>query len=303
MGLKKFFKGIAGALPVIGPIVGGLISNRANRRAANDQMQMQKDFAKHGVRWRVEDAKAAGIHPLAALGMQGMSPSPVFAADSLGPAISEAGQNLGRAVSAQQTPVERQMQELGLRLLQSQIGETDARRELALSEAERNRREPATTFPVDDWWSANFGAAAPSEVTSESVRPAGIVKPVAPDVVAHSVIPTADPSLMAGDTPMWRSFRITPDVSIVLPGGVSGDAAEVLESLAESPVMSMMVYQENVRRFGKDWTDRMFERYVPGWGREGWLKRSYNYVVKPWVDLPGRINRRLNDRWNRNKAF
>ena len=32
------------------------------------QMANQREFAKHGIQWRVDDAKAAGIHPLAALG-------------------------------------------------------------------------------------------------------------------------------------------------------------------------------------------------------------------------------------------
>lgn len=37
----------------------------------------QREFAKHGIRWRVEDAIAAGIHPLAALGVNTASGSPV----------------------------------------------------------------------------------------------------------------------------------------------------------------------------------------------------------------------------------
>lgn len=37
------------------------------------QEQLSKEFAQHGVQWRVDDAKRAGIHPLAALGFN--SPS------------------------------------------------------------------------------------------------------------------------------------------------------------------------------------------------------------------------------------
>lgn len=37
----------------------------------------QEKFAKHGVRWRVADAQAAGIHPLAALGMSPNQATPV----------------------------------------------------------------------------------------------------------------------------------------------------------------------------------------------------------------------------------
>jgi len=52
--------------------LGGLISAGASlfgsNSAAKRQEKLSKEFAQHGIQWRVEDAKAAGIHPLAALG-------------------------------------------------------------------------------------------------------------------------------------------------------------------------------------------------------------------------------------------
>lgn len=39
--------------------------------------QMQKEFAQHGVGWKIEDAKKYGINPLAAIGAQGVPASPV----------------------------------------------------------------------------------------------------------------------------------------------------------------------------------------------------------------------------------
>ena len=44
-----------------------------NSRADRD---MQRQFAKHGIRWKVQDAKAAGIHPLAALGVSPSQAAP-----------------------------------------------------------------------------------------------------------------------------------------------------------------------------------------------------------------------------------
>lgn len=44
----------------------------ANNRTNN---QLQYDFAQKGIQWRVNDAKKAGIHPLAALGANTNSPS------------------------------------------------------------------------------------------------------------------------------------------------------------------------------------------------------------------------------------
>lgn len=99
--------------------------------AAKDR-QLQQEFAQNGVQWRVDDAKAAGLHPLAALGAQlassspiaisGTSPSgsvpqaptassnftPAQADTSVGSAMSNFGQDLSRSISAVATEWERQ---------------------------------------------------------------------------------------------------------------------------------------------------------------------------------------------------
>lgn len=41
-----------------------------------EQLGYQKEFAQKGIRWKTEDAKQAGLHPLAALGTMGASYSP-----------------------------------------------------------------------------------------------------------------------------------------------------------------------------------------------------------------------------------
>ena len=84
----------------IGGIAGGLLGNSA----AKDQMAMQKQFAQNGIRWKVEDAKRAGIHPLYALGAPTMSYSPVATGDY---GVSQASQDIGRAIDATRTAPER----------------------------------------------------------------------------------------------------------------------------------------------------------------------------------------------------
>lgn len=102
----------------ISNIAGGLINRDASRRASNTtrdmalhQMQLQKQFAKQGIRWRVEDARKAGIHPLYALGANTTSYTPQsvsFAADtSLGNSLAAAGQDIGRAINSTRTSGER----------------------------------------------------------------------------------------------------------------------------------------------------------------------------------------------------
>lgn len=71
-----------------------------------EQAQLQREFAQNGIQWRVNDAKAAGIHPLYALGGGGASysPSAVHVGDrgnnDLGRDLANMGQGLGRAVAA-----------------------------------------------------------------------------------------------------------------------------------------------------------------------------------------------------------
>lgn len=99
-------------------------TEHANRTAAEiaaaDRAQ-QKEFAQMGIRWRVEDAQAAGIHPLAAVGATGATYSPtgqqLFVDDSRANFARSMGQNIQRAISVTSTPYERTVQKLNLERL------------------------------------------------------------------------------------------------------------------------------------------------------------------------------------------
>lgn len=95
-----------GALGFIGAKNSADATNRAN--VANEEMQ--REFAQNGLRWKVEDAKAAGLHPLAALGASGYSASPSHVGDtSMGNAIAQSGSDISRAITAGSTRNERSM--------------------------------------------------------------------------------------------------------------------------------------------------------------------------------------------------
>lgn len=99
-------------------LIGGLIGRKGsnkdrtanNANMAADRAQ-QREFAKMGVRWKVQDAKAAGLHPLAALGISTSSSSPVSIGQNtpnhMGKALSDMGQDLSRSMTAKQTAAER----------------------------------------------------------------------------------------------------------------------------------------------------------------------------------------------------
>ena len=101
--------GWAAAAMVGGQILGGILGDKAKEDAAGKEYQRQKEFAQHGIRWKVADAQAAKIHPLYALGAQSHSYAPQMAGGSeLGRAIQQSGQDIGRAAMAQQTQKQRQ---------------------------------------------------------------------------------------------------------------------------------------------------------------------------------------------------
>lgn len=82
---------------------------------------LQREFAQNGIRWKVNDAKMAGIHPLYALGAQGASFSPMYSSDSGDQgdvdtaALADIGQGVTRAVSQTRTQEERMSAMLQLR--------------------------------------------------------------------------------------------------------------------------------------------------------------------------------------------
>lgn len=83
----------------LGSIAGSLIDGFVSKSNADKNIKMQKQFAQQGIQWKTADAKAAGIHPLAALGAQTTSFSPV----QVGTNFSQAGQDLGRAIGSKTT--------------------------------------------------------------------------------------------------------------------------------------------------------------------------------------------------------
>lgn len=98
-----------------------------NLQINQDNIALQREFAQHGIRWKADDAKAAGLHPMAALGGAGAAFSPVahvsggsipstpvsspsaniVADTSMGNAMSSMGQDISRAISATAAVAER----------------------------------------------------------------------------------------------------------------------------------------------------------------------------------------------------
>lgn len=90
----------AGLLKGLGAAQGA----RSAASQAEDNYERQKEFAQYGIRWKVADAQAAGLHPVYALGGSGaaFAPNPITV-DPYANALSEMGQSLLTGLMRNQT--------------------------------------------------------------------------------------------------------------------------------------------------------------------------------------------------------
>ncbi|WNK15013.1 MAG: DNA pilot protein [Microvirus sp.] len=233
--------GISGGdwLGAASSLAGGLFSKDANADAARQAYAQQKEFAQNGIRWRVADAKAAGLHPLFALGGNIPGSSPVAIEDTLGPAITQAGQNLSRSITPQQTPQEKVLMDAQLRQIASSTRLNDANAAYYNSLAAGKRNQPAQTFPVDDPW----GGQTPqqgviiNENAQESFGGQGDINITPHEVITGS---RSDPSTAAGANPAFQAFR-TPAGKIIMP------SEKLAESMEDMPIAAQAYfYYKNI---------------------------------------------------------
>lgn len=143
-------------LPLIGALVGagssligGMMQSNAQRDANNANIaaqeaaneknyQAQKEFAQQGLRWKVDDAKAAGLHPLIGAGAQAQNFSPSYVGAQVSPVsgmaegMAAAGNDIGRAIAATQTGPEKALSMLQLERasLENDLLRTQIRRQI-----------------------------------------------------------------------------------------------------------------------------------------------------------------------------
>lgn len=108
-GFSSFLGPVGTAIDVVGSVAGLFGGKKQKVSHAFDQMlyqhELNKTMAQNAVQWRVEDAKKAGVHPLAALGTPLATNSPVAVgypseSDSFGDKMASMGQNVSRAMRA-----------------------------------------------------------------------------------------------------------------------------------------------------------------------------------------------------------
>ena len=128
MGLGSFIKSNAGGFGSLlgsaaggplGGVVGGMLGGGMQQQYQQEQQfgrdkywfaaqeAQAKEFAQNNIQWKVDDANKAGIHPLAALGVQPQSaPASMIGSNLMpqGDSMGQMGQDIGRAIMANKTP-------------------------------------------------------------------------------------------------------------------------------------------------------------------------------------------------------
>lgn len=109
-------------------LLGGLFGDSS----ADKQNKMQMDLAKNSIKYRVEDAKNAGIHPLYALGAQGLNANTV--SSPMGQAVADAGTAISRGIS---NSYEKELKTKNLENIQADIDLKRAQATGFIAEAKR----------------------------------------------------------------------------------------------------------------------------------------------------------------------
>ncbi|AXH76279.1 MAG: DNA pilot protein [Microviridae sp.] len=106
-------------------LLGGIFNRQSAEEMQQKNLAQQLAFAQNRIQWTVNDAKAAGINPLAALGNATQTYSNIAGDSSLGDSIAAAGQNLSRSIAAG-SDKESKLDQLNAKLIESKIRNVDA---------------------------------------------------------------------------------------------------------------------------------------------------------------------------------
>lgn len=278
---------VGGLLGGVGSIVGAGISG-ANAAAINQaNYEHQKEFAQNGIRWRVADAKAAGLHPLAALGAQTSSytPSAVVGDSPDFSFLRDIGQDVGRAIDAKSTAAERAANKAkidqGTNLdLEGKSLDNEYKRVLIKGETQDQALKLANAA-VRASWSQQLPPAMPSLAPDGRTMPGQgdatssdlfTVKP--PELaISHPQTPAAE----AGTHPEIRYFRTS-------DGGYSMARSESYADSTDDDHAGMLSWELRNRIPATFWDSSSSappRAYLPDGGAGGW-DWSYNPLLQAY---------------------
>lgn len=270
-------------VPAVAGLAGSLLSSKsskdatsaaasaqeeANLRNIESQEKMnqanidaQREFAQHGVSWRVQDAKAAGLHPLFGAGLSGSTFSPSFQAADVRPVPTRApqdfsflrdlGQLLGNFLGGSE----------GSKRAQVDAARAATGGQQSVSIVEHPGGGRTITYPLRGLESQVSGV--PLDAPLSLVQ--GYGSPRAGDRVdprSHIVDSYSQPGAF------WQQFQMAPGFRVILP-----KTSEPQEVFEDKPLWFWaMVAKANVREYGPGWLTQARSQF-PG------LRDVYDAVV------------------------
>ena len=226
--------GLGSVVSAVGSIAGGILGANSAQNVAGMNYEAQKEFAQNGIRWKVEDAKRAGIHPLYALGAstQGYSPTAGYTGDfGISDAAAHLGQGYERAQQAKMTKEERDKQDVrdaiqdmaALEDLNQKRRMNDAQIRLANSEIFRNFALSTNALRKTGLPPAMPGGLGGVIAGQGNSYATGQTTPEISSVVTSE---KGTPSVQAGSPPDVRFYRTLSGGRAPLPTEDAGDAMD-----------------------------------------------------------------------------
>lgn len=301
-GLGSAFVGAAGS------VAGGLLSGMpqgAGKGFAREMWQKnydaQREFAQNGIRWKVADAKAAGLHPLAALGTGSyFSPSgSIGSVDAGGGSdaswLADVGQNIGRAIDAKATAEERAKAEeandriTNLKIegleLDNQQKKLDQATQLAQQVTASQRAVRNTALPP----------AMPSLRTRPDGATVGFIMPGQGDSTSSSLFEVKPAEITANNpTRIGQEAGSHPDIKFIRldDGGYSPVRSQAQEEALEDDALGTLAW--NIRNrikptLGFDYSPPP-QSYLPD-GFDTWEYNIWNQAYYPSRSSSGILGR------------
>ena len=248
---------LPGLVSAGGSILGGTISSLFNRSSVKEQTAFQREAMQNGIQWRVADAKAAGLHPLFALGANLPTPAPMVLGDQLGPALAEAGQSIGNALSRQESQHDRAMRMMDYEVATATRRKIDA--EASFAEAQAFASWRALEGQAQQ---SGLGVQGETNPMGQAPNPPGNgvgqidLKPS--EVISHK---QDAPHVSAGMNPAYEERWLAEGFPIMLPVA-SGESPEEIISEMSIPAW-LGLLSRNSQIYGTGWAEDMFKlRYA-----------------------------------------
>lgn len=249
-----------------------VIQGDKSRKAAHQANDQSIDLANSSLQRRVADARAAGIHPLAALGAGGAATPALQVGDTSW--IGNLGQDINRAMGANATNEERgdrlgdfiKAKEWAQEQRDMARESHDLEMQLQRARLFRLQTDPAT------------GPAIPSPVSPGTVPGFQLISPPAPAAATRPV------GLAPKSTPGFQRYYAG-DEPYDLP---NSDLAEVLEGMgaAGHVVGPMMMWSHRQSRDMRERAKQYEDAYQAlGPPRKGYYWK-YDPAVQAWRELP-----------------